>query len=141
VLFGSWAFPLDRNLLPGEETRLSLTSTYRNLEWRLTRRRVTNENKDISTPWDGESLDVPRILEMMMFHDAAGGQTYTRLAHRYQAYLDLSNQLKMGRAILMGRGVEPATQLCRDGQPLTAAYEQHWTYYRIVLPVEVKKKK
>lgn len=141
VLYGSWAFPLDRNLLPGEETRLSLTSQYRNLEWRLTRRRVSNENKDISTPWDGESFDVPRILEMMMFHDAAGGRTYTRLAHRYQAYLDMTNQLKMGRAILMGRGAEPATQLCRDGQPLAAAYDQHWTYYRVVLPVEIKKKK
>ena len=41
-----------------------------------------------------------------------------------------------GRAVLMGRAADPATQLMRDGKPLAGPRDQHWTFYRFMLPVE-----
>jgi len=108
-----------------------------NLEARLTERRV-EQSKDVSTPWEQDSLDIPRIVQMLMFHESARGRSYTGLTHRYQSRIDLSEHVRLGQAILVGRSSAPVARLT-DGSsaaPLsgpdgTAA----WTWYRIVLPV------
>ena len=41
---------------------------------------------------------------MMMFYRAAGGLQYIGLLNRYQHFLDLSGQLGLDRAILIGLG-------------------------------------
>lgn len=134
VLHDVWAYRIEGKLAAGQTVRIEDQAPPRNLEWRLTRRSVI-ETKDVSTPWDQTSFDVPRILEIMMFHGAARGQAYTQLSHRYQAFVDLSDQLRTGRAILVGRIVPPASSLLRDGKPLTNSYDQHWTFCRVLLPV------
>ena len=73
-----------------------------NLEARLTQRRV-EQSKDVSTPWEKDSVDIPRIMQMLMFHDAARGINYTGLTHRYQPEIDLSEHIRLGRAVLVGR--------------------------------------
>jgi hypothetical protein len=82
---------------------------------------------------------VARILELMMFHAASGGRTYTGLVARHQSDVDLSSHLQTGRAILVGRTGRPAVRLLRDGRPIEdqpgAATVQQWTFYRLVLPV------
>ena len=107
-----------------------------NLEARLTQRTVVN-SRDVSTPWDKASLDVPRILLMMMFHDAARGSSYTGLTNRYQSYLDLTDHVRLGRAVLAGRAPAGVSQLqSPSGESLVdSADVQSWTWYRIVLPV------
>lgn len=107
-----------------------------NLEARLTQRTVVDA-KDVSTPWDRASIDVPRILLMMMFHDAARGSSYTGLTNRYQSYLDLTDQVRLGRAVLVGRASAGFSQLqTAGGEPLVdPADVQSWTWFRIVLPV------
>jgi len=134
ILYRNWSYPLSGSLGPGESVGFDGLSP-RNLEWRLTRRRVV-DTKDVSTPWDPMSLDVPRILEVLMFYRAAGGRSYTGLTDHYQAYLDLSEHLRMGRAILVGRGPEPVTALIRDGDSLRKLTDRHWTIYRVVFPVQ-----
>lgn len=137
VLFGNWVYRLDSRqgvLETGERTRVEMERAL-NLQWRLCGRRVI-DSKDVSTPWDQNTLDVNRILEMMMLHGAAGGETYTQLANHYQAYIDLSNHLQMGRAILVGRASSPTTELSLNGTPVKSSDEQHWTYYRVVFPVQ-----
>jgi hypothetical protein len=133
VLFRNWTYPISGLLRPGQEISFDGLPP-RNLEWRLTRRRVV-ETRDVSTPWDQSSLDAARIMEILMFHDAAGGRSYTDLTHRYQPYLDLSEHLRTGRAILVGRG-PAASSLTHDGQPLTDVTDRHATIYRVVFPVE-----
>jgi hypothetical protein len=130
-----WAYLIQGSFAPGQTIRIDEQTSLRRLDWRLTRRTVV-DTKDVSTPWDQSSTDVPRILEIMMFHRAARGQAYTELSHRYQAYVDLSDHLRMGRAILMGRAESRAADLVRDGQPMADNYDRHWTFYRVVLPVE-----
>jgi hypothetical protein len=134
VLYENWIYPLSGALSPGEAVSFDAVSP-RNLEWYLTRRRVV-ETKDVGTPWDAMGADVPRIMEVLMFYRAAGGSTYTGLTHRYQPQLDLSDHLRAGRAILVGRGSAPASRWLRDGQSLTANYDRHWAFYRLVFPVQ-----
>jgi hypothetical protein len=78
-----------------------------------------------------------------MFYGAAGGRSYTGLTHNYQSFIDLSRHLRSGRAILVGRSAQPASQVGiraagGAGGPAesVASEQQHWCYYRIVLPVQ-----
>ena len=86
-------------------------------------------------PWDEASRDVPRIVEMMMWHDAAGGRNYTGLLHRYQGEIDLSDHLRTGRAVLIARTDEPGAELALNGQAPPEENVRRWTWRRIVFPV------
>jgi len=88
-----------------------------------------------TTLYDRAGTDRARILEIMMFYRAAGGLQYVGLLNRYQHYLDLSRQLGLDRAILIGFG-PPASKLTINGEPVPAdAAAEHITIYRFVLPV------
>ena len=88
--------------------------------------------------YDASAHDIPRTLDMMMFHKMAGGRTFTRLLNRYYGFCDLSGHLSLGRAILVAHATGPASQLLRDKRPLESSYDQQWTVYRFVFPVERK---
>ncbi len=134
LLYGRSAYPLDQ-LAPHARKIIRQGARPLNLELKMTRRQITTDHRELSTRWNIADLDVPRILEIMMFHEAAGGQRYTKISHRYERALDLSYQLQAGRAILLGRAEKPATQLLQDGRPMSNAAMRNWCYYRIVLPV------
>jgi hypothetical protein len=89
-----------------------------------------------TTPWNPMDEDVPRILEILMFHNAAGGATYTRLVNRYHEYLDLSDHLTCGNAILFGRSEKRLTELTLDNGRTPGSYDHTWTFCRIVFPVD-----
>lgn len=127
-------------LQPGQVVRMAELDPL-NLEARLTQRRI-EQTKDVSTPWEQDSVDVPRIVQMLMFHAAARGTSYTGLTHRYQPQLDLSGHVRLGRAVLVGRASRPVLQLASgaafatEATPLVPpAQTQSWTWYRLVLPV------
>lgn len=139
LVFNNRLYRGDRRLEPGETVSLSEFSTTRYLDWHLTRRRVNSDNKDTTTPWDQADQDAARIVEMMMFHDAAGGRGYSRLRHRHQTFIDLSGHLRAGRAILLGRGDQPAADWKVDGRAIDEQLESRLTYYRVVFPVAIRK--
>lgn len=106
-----------------------------NLEWRLTLRTIV-DTKDVATPWDQASVEVPRIVQMLMFHEAARGRGYTGLTHRYQPFVDLSEHIRLGQAVLVGRGAAPVAQLQQAGTPLANPENTTtWTWYRVLLPI------
>jgi hypothetical protein len=122
-------------LEPGQKVRMDDLPPL-DLEARLTQRRI-EQTKDVSTPWEPDSTDIPRIVQMLMFHEAARGTTYTGLTHRYQPRIDLSQHVRLGEAILIGRAAAPAAQLTENGTPITASENTSaWTWYRIVLPIK-----
>lgn len=144
LYFGSWAYVMDRGLSPRQTITVAELPAPRTLEWHLTRRKVetggrrrgeVDDDRNLATSWDRSSDDVPRILELMMLHDAAGGTTYTGLGGDYQGFVDLSAHLGLDRAVLVGRVKRPAAQLMRDGRSLADDYDRRWTYYRLVFPV------
>jgi hypothetical protein len=133
LYYGDWAFELPARLEPGETVRaLDLRETMRNLESRLTKSRVVKRSQQESG-WSKVDLDVPRIVEMLMFHQAAGGARYTGLTHRYQPWLDMSDHLNLNRAVLVGRVAAGASRLAVGGE--LKEPDQQWVYYRIVFPV------
>ena len=134
VFFENWMYPVAGTLAPGKAVTFDGVSP-RNLEWHLSRRRVV-ETRDVVTRWDQASTDVSRILEMMMFYRAAGGAAYTGLTHRYQTYVDLSEHLRTGRAILVGRSAAAGSRLVPEHAGGDASRVRQWTFYRIVFPVD-----
>jgi hypothetical protein len=134
VFYDRWAYSLGR-LAAGQSAVLEESLAPRNVETLLRRRRV-EDMKDVTTPWDRSSVDVPRILQMMMFHEIAGGRSYTGLLHRHEGKIDLSDHLRLGRAVLVGRSDEPAAELAwEDGAARDRSADRQWTYYRVVFPV------
>jgi hypothetical protein len=107
----------------------------RTAETYLTERHVVNE-KDQTNPYDRNSLDRARILQIMMFYKMAGGRKYAGLLNRNQHELDFSDELALGRAVLVGFG-PPAAVLSVDGQPLPHdSSAEHLAIYRFLLPVQ-----
>jgi hypothetical protein len=136
LAYDRWSYRIDRPLQPGESLFVDGLQR-RDLEWRLTRRRALHgKTSYTSTPWETDSRDVERIVEMMMFHEAAGGRGYTDLNQQYQGYMDLSEHLFLGRAVFVGRVAQPGVQLKAGEQPLTEQADRSWTWYRLILPVE-----
>jgi hypothetical protein len=133
LLFDRWAYTLEM-LVPGKSVSLDRLEPQTGDTY-LTNRRTINAHDEVPT-YDRAGVSVARIVEVMMFHEAAGGPNYTGLVHRYQRFVDLSDQLQFGRAILVGRGPDGAiVQL--NGQPLAnTPANQHTTIYRFVLPVK-----
>jgi hypothetical protein len=141
LVYGNWLYRGDRALEPGDTISIDDFSVTRYLDWHLTRRRVTSEHKDVSTPWDRAELDVPRIVEMLMFHEAAGGQVYTRLQNRYQGFVDLSEPVptrasRVGGGVATSRLAELGT---RRQDRSTKTRNRSWTFVRVVYPVKIRK--
>lgn len=74
------------------------------------------------------------ILQMMTFHQAAGGTAYTGLAHESLREFDLSDLvLDLHRAVLFARVDLTAFDVTINGQPTKPG--RHFAFVRIVLPV------
>lgn len=125
-----WAYNLG-TLEPGRQEPVNDELKYLNVRWMLTER--SGEGGERTDHWDHAMRDdVPKLMRMMMFHEAAGGRAHTALLHRYHGFIDLSQHLAADRAILVGRAEAPATTLIADGQPLSSDGDKHWTFYRIM---------
>ncbi|MGV3608704.1 MAG: hypothetical protein ACO1RA_20035 [Planctomycetaceae bacterium] len=109
------------------------------LESRLTLQSLT-DTKGRITPWQKDSTEIPRILQMIMFHDTVRGTNYTGLSHRYLGQLDLSQHLKLGRAVIIGQAKQPAATLAVSLESLSDSSlevkTQDLSFYRLVIPVE-----
>jgi len=129
-------------LAPGQSVRLGPTVRRSELKTFLTRT-VFSEGANFSqqgTPYSQSSTEPAYILQRMMFYEAAGGRHYTHLSNSYQEFVDLSNLLKTGRAILVAQTPAPAAEghegaeLLGDGKPLAGRQDQHGTIYRFIFP-------
>ena len=136
LFYNTWVHLFDSaRVRAGETVTVEDLPVRRDLAWRLNQKKIahSSDTRYTTTPWDPEVRDIGRIVEMMMFYNLAGGEQYTRLKHVYQGDLDLSAQLRMGRAVLIGRAPSVATPMRVDQQPPDG---QRWTYYRVVFPVK-----
>lgn len=137
LVCGRWAYQIG-DIAPGE-TVLIRPGEQRDLQAVLKDFKMVKESRSlvqVSTPYNQAGFDIRSILRQMMFYDAAGGRRYTGLANRYQEFVDLSDHLDLGQAILWGATNEQPAELQMGDKPLADAGEQHWTFYRFVLPLE-----
>jgi len=140
LAYGGWAYPLS-TIAPRASLEIGPFLQQRRLETHLKRPRMVhdpakNQYLQVSTPYDRASDDVGLILQQMMFYRIAKAQAYTRLFHRYQPHVDLSHQLVMGRAILLGRVPRAATAVKIDGHRIPDPQTKRDTFYRFILPVK-----
>jgi len=140
LLYGRWAYPLD-HLAAGESIAFPPVESSRQ-PWSIRRRlRKESESKADTTSADATRRKIPQIVEQMMFYKAAHGRTLTGLANRHHHFIDLSDHLMLGRAILVGRSSKPISQLQRDGQAMQENYDKHETFYRMIIPVDERENK
>jgi hypothetical protein len=133
VLYDRFLFKILGTIKRGRVIEITPSSTSRNVLYHLTQKQVI-DSKDIVTPWNPRSTDVPRILEIMMLHEVAGGDNYTGLTQRFFGRLDLSDHLGAGQALLIGRSHQ--SPIAWQGEPLgSVSDERSWTMVRVVIPV------
>ncbi len=133
LVYDEWMYRL-KTLSPGQRVRVADHDPL-NLEARLQQRTVANA-KDIISPWERDATDVPRIVQMLMFHESARGSAYTNLTHRYLSYLDLTPRVRNGRAVLVGRMPQAVTHVSLSGETLsTDSRGEPWSWVRIVIPI------
>jgi hypothetical protein len=134
LCFGRWVYPLPT--LPVDGTvDIDRSSKFKTIAGMLTRNRVDKDFKGRSQAWNRKNLNVNRIMEIMMFHKAAGGTKYTTLLDRFQNEMDFSDHLRQGRAVLFGNTKESLMKLLDSKQ----VHRQSQTYVRILLPVTQKR--
>jgi len=137
LLYGQGAYVLGHDLRANEAVGVSGEMEEKSLDGYLTRRKLV-DSKDVTPPWDPTGVNTPRIVELMMFYAAAGGEQYTNLSQRFHIGTDLTSQLSANQAILMGRTKRAVHRLAIDGHELNDEYDQQWTFYRVILPVEIR---
>jgi hypothetical protein len=93
-----------------------------------------------SAPFDPTTYDPPRDMRTMMFYQAIGGEGYSKLVNRYQSFVDLTDALKAGRVILVGRGEAPTTEVDVTNANDQATLQQNWVFYRFLLPMKETQK-
>lgn len=84
--------------------------------------------------YDPQNLNPSEVLQMLTFHEEAGGTKYTGLTNTLLHDFDLSRELRLGRAVLFGRIDRPAAQPHVNGEAVEPSHQA--TFIRIVLPVE-----
>jgi hypothetical protein len=130
---GDWMYRAHNEVRPGEVINVANLER-KHLEYFFTRRSVLKD-KEVSAPWNQEETDIPRIMDIMMFHRGLQGRRYTVLSHRYHGSLDLTHLLHQGYAVLVGRSETPLVESTLGGKALEEANVRRWTYYRILYPV------
>ncbi|HEY2760973.1 MAG TPA: hypothetical protein VGI75_09520, partial [Pirellulales bacterium] len=133
LLFDRWAYPLG-TLPPGKSVSLD-RADWQTIDTYLTKRRTIAAHDEVPA-YDRAGSDVLRIMEVMMFYEAAGGSNYAGLVNRYQRFTDLTDQLEFGRAILVGRGPAGAAVQIDERPPSDEASGIHTSIYRYVIPVQ-----
>ena len=102
-----------------------------------------SHDSETAEAYDPTETDLGRIIEIAGFYQAVGGKPYVKLGNRALAPLDLSRQLELGRAILVGKTastgpaitVEKDTRDDRIDAPVAVEANTTLTQWRFVIPV------
>jgi hypothetical protein len=128
-----WAYPIGP-LSSGRLIQVDRIDPF-TIETLFTQQTAASGERELAAVYDRASLDRQRVLEIMMFYKAAGGSRYTGLLNRYLHTIDLSDQLALGRAVLIGKG-PPASALHANDQPIATNPSENVTWYRFLIPVQ-----
>jgi len=139
LVYDRWAWPLG-HVQHGATITID-TRSRRDLQTAVKEVHVTRDAHGNAVGFQAQTFDPAgtdtwSILRQMMFYRAAGGAAYTHLTNDYQSFLDLSELLKLKRAMLLGRatGDNRASELLNRSAPLSGQLN-YQCYYRIVLPI------
>lgn len=102
LIYGRWALELG-SLEPGRRREIGKTTARREIRELLIPSEVfSNANLKRLASYNTQSTDLPYIVRVLSLHSALGGFESTGLYNSFQRSLDLSDQLPIDRAILIG---------------------------------------
>jgi hypothetical protein len=136
LVYHQWVYALPTRLRPGESQKFDILSKPKDFARRLTRR-IAIDGKDRTAAWNpAERNSLPDVMEMMMFYEAAGGEKYTGLQHRFESAVDFSDTLNLDVAILVARLPSSKTRIEIDRNRQTVPVEnQISSFVRWLIPV------
>lgn len=138
IFFENYVYVLDNRWEAGETISIESETKERTIVSLLTRRQRAADDvtKMESVPWSENETRLQRIADMLMFHSAVGGSNYTSgLSHSYHNFVDLSDMLKLGRAIIVAESPVGGTPLVVNQQSSQRNIDQSATLIRLVVPV------
>jgi hypothetical protein len=139
LVYRGRAYTLSTRLKAREQVVIPPSMLPKDVVRRLQRRsNVGGEER--STPWSpGSTRNLDRLLELMVFHDAAGGSTYTSLYSRYLSRLDASDTVETDRAVLLAELEKPslAWSVHQGKVPIQWLEGQRKTYVRVFIPISI----
>ncbi len=103
-------------------------------------KRTTGVGEDLLVrrqPYDMFRQDLAYILQRLTFRKALGSSEYTSLTNVELKSWDLTPQLELNQAILIGRLNPAASRSLVDGQPVRI--NKHERFVRITIPVEQRR--
>jgi hypothetical protein len=141
LISGNWVYLLPTRVPAGSSVPQLSDLRQKNFRWRLTRHQTLDDSVTETTPWSpGDFTDINRVAELLMFHQAAGGELYAGLRHDALGKLDLSDLLVDDRCILVARTEKPlfdlevSTNENESGEPIEPDGEV-LSMVRVVLPL------
>jgi hypothetical protein len=143
LVFRNWVYLLPTRLKAGGRVSSLKELRQKNFRWLLSRQQAV-ESSTISEAWNPSlTSDLGRLAEVIMFHQAVGGASYTQLMHDPLGHLDLSESLTGERCILMGRLEAPLMNVKIDPCETDSGAShqpdgQSISFVRLVLPVNTK---
>lgn len=144
LYYHRWYYSLSSRIPAGQRFKLSSQVIPKDVVRRLNKQQEV-DGKASAARWNpGERNELDRLLELMMFHNAATGRNYTSLTHNYQSILDHSQLLESDTAILVGRlesspiRVEVKPLDSADTARIETGIDRAWC--RIIIPVETGRK-
>ncbi|MCE9548301.1 MAG: hypothetical protein K8T25_22740 [Planctomycetia bacterium] len=134
LLTGRWAYRLG-TLAPGQQLQIRDDLGPRSVASHIRAPREADE------AYDRYSLSSARIIELMTFYQKVGGADYTRLKHRYESLVDLSDQLEQeDRAVLLAFSRSPAAEPQDGHRPLVESATGRTAVYRVIVPIVQKER-
>ena len=138
LIYRNWAYLLPTRFPAGGRLDSVDSLRQKNFRWQLTRQRAL-ESASESEAWDPtNTTSTSRVAEMLMFHDAVGGDRYTSLNHGPLGFLDFNHVLASDRCILLGRVKKPLTKFQVQDTKEAAFHAppgERLSLMRVVLPV------
>lgn len=110
LIYQNWVYLLPTRFVAGGTIPKLDLLRQKNLRWLLAKQKAL-ESSSQTEAWMSTNQSTDRILEMMLFHKAAGGGDYTSLDHRPLGHLDLSHVLDRDRCLIVGRLEVPVCEL------------------------------
>ena len=86
--------------------------------------------------WDSRSSNLRDIVQMLTWHELAGGSGYTRLNNSALQEFELSSHVDLGRAVLLAEASSPISSLSINGSEAGASDQRTTTIIRVILPVD-----
>lgn len=137
LIYRGRAYTLDTRIRVGQRISFSDATVPKDITRRLQRRQNVG-GEERSTPWNPASTgNLDRLMELISFHESAGGSKYTGLYNRYLSELDCSDVIRLDRAILICELTDSSLtwSMRRNSMPLQATEGQRKTFLRLIIPV------